>query len=425
MSEDRLFTRVCQCTLMGAPFWWLLGFNLFVYHFVAAFLLLRMVHRYTSEDRGIYVPPSAIYLMMIMTVYFFSLLINGMSADTMRMMASVYNLSYWGMGFSLVLVLANTCSFSHMKGFLKAFLWLGCAIAIMGILVFIVSNGGRNNLAFHTPLYGLTRILGHTTLVENSLMAKPLSWDWLASVRHPRLNLMSPYPTASGGVIMLIVVMTVTWGMWEKKLRSPLFLLLVIANMAALFMTLSRMPIIALGVSFVGVLLIQRRHAILWILAFLLLLSVTLPWLEKMTEWVLGLRGGSTTGRIALYQESFRQMSGVDWILGMGFKPRVYLISTPLGSHSTIISLIYKTGVSGAIIFIIFQAHLLWRWFSMKAFVVEKKSYLNLWFGLGWALSCMAMLMITEDIDAPQLLAFAYFVLLGIFEAYYRERVPE
>jgi len=144
--------------------------------------------------------------------------------------------------------------------------------------------------------------------------------------------------------------------------------------------------------------------------------------LTQLMEWIFQLREGSTTGRLALYKYSLQVFEGVDWILGFGLRPRdesAFLV--PIGSHSTYLSMLFKTGVIGCSIFILFQAQLLMRWLRFRGIATRRRNLFCLWQGLGGVFTGVGLWMFTGDIDAPQLLAFLYFSLVGVFEALVRE----
>jgi O-antigen ligase len=101
----------------------------------------------------------------------------------------------------------------------------------------------------------------------------------------------------------------------------------------------------------------------------------------------------------------------------MGAKPRENFLSIPVGSHSTYISVLYRVGIMGLLAFIAFQISCIFAWLRIRINLIGRDQH-RLWSILGVALIAMSIWMIGEDIDAPQLVAFLYFILVGIIFAF-------
>ena len=413
---DNPFMKIWKGTVLGAFFWWLLGLNLFFYHLVAGLLFLGILFVAAKNPKGLFLPSSFFFLLLLSAIYAFSILIHASASDFSRVLAAFYNLSFWLMGLMLVVILANTFTFSQIPSLLKVFYSVAWFSGLLALAVMGIWFSGTRSFIFPTPLYGLTNWLGHTTLVETTLMVRLLLVDWFASFTRPRFNLFSPYPTAAGGILMILLTMLLVRFFIDKKINKPLFIFLFLSNLLGLVMTLSRISLLALALSLAWVFFIQRKHFPLWIFLSLGVLVLALPALEKFTQYFLELREGSTLTRWDLYQYSLDQLEGVDWILGLGVKPRGQAFEFPLGSHSTYLSLLFKTGVTGLVTLGTFHASLFFRWYRLKSLLREDRQMFYLWQGLGMIFFAMAIWMLTEDIDAPQLLAFLYFSFVGIFE---------
>ena len=420
-SDKDFALAVWRWGLWGAPLWWVLGLNLVIYHLLSFTLLFIVISRAERKGETVHFEGAGLYLIALTGVYMFSILLHFASSDMSRLLAGTYNLSFWVMGTSLILTLSNRFSLNQSGKFLQSFLPFTFVTGILAILCFFLPFLGFSSVIFETPLYKLGDVLGRTVLVENSLLVNLLQLDWFVSVWRPRFNLYSPYPTAAGAVFLIALVMLVTWARMEKKTASPFVWFLVLPNLLGLFMTLSRISMLALGVSVTVIFFLQMQRAWIWIFLLLLGLIAALPLLDQWTTFLWGLREGSSVQRLELYQYSLQQLEGADWILGLGLKPREEAFRFPLGSHSTYLSMLFKTGVVGLIIFLAFQLHLALRWYQLKNFLRRSSKEFFLWQGFGMVFFGMAVWMITEDIDAPQLLAYLYFSIIGVFEGFHRE----
>lgn len=402
--------------------WWFLGLNLFIYHAAAFFLLFQLLQQQRSLNSGVYFPFSATLLLFLSAVYGFSILIHAPVSQMSRVIAAVYNLSFWFMGASLTVLLANAFRLEDIPRIVGAFKRVSVLLAALTLIMLAVLLVRPDPIELNTPLHGMAKYLGNTNLVKDSLVIRPLMVDWFAASSRPRLNLLAPYPTASAGLIMIVVFFLMIDAVIQKRTRSLGWMLLLGLNLTALFLTLSRMSLLAVLISTLFVWFAGRRNLFVWTALSLLGLLLLLPMLMPFSEWLMGLRGGSTSTRMNLYRYTLDQLTGVDWVLGVGIKAREEsAFSIPIGSHSTYISLLYKSGILGVALFAVFQVKLFMNWFSMREDARVRRIYFLFWRGFGYVFLGMGLWMITEDIDAPQFLAFLYFSLVGLFEGFRKE----
>ncbi len=420
LEKDNFFSR-WKWIVMGVSLWWVLGFNLFIYHAAAFFFFCQLMQNASRRGTGLYLPPTAVLIFLAAAIYGFSIVIHAPTSQTTRIIAALYNLSFWLMGALLVVVLSNAFRMDSMEDVFSAFRSLSVQVAVLTLIVFIFWLKRTDQLELQTPLFGLSKFLGSTNLVKDSLIIRPLTFDWFASSSRPRLNILAPYPTASAGLIMIAIFFLFTDGVLKKRTQSPFWIGLLGASFLALGMTLSRMSILALSVSFLFVWFIGRKHFFVWVVVGGSLFLAILPWLSQFTEWIMGLRGGSSSVRMDLYRYTIDQLSGADWILGVGMKPREDIFAIPIGSHSTYVSMLYKSGGVGLGVFVLFQIVLFLRWFSLKEDARARRHYFLFWRCLGFVFVSMGLWVITEDIDAPQALSFLYFSSIGIFEGFRKE----
>ncbi len=421
-STNNFYLKFWRWVVLGAPAWWFLGVNLGIYHLAALLLLIGMMQSSLAGNLPVFLSSSSKFLFAYVVIYAFSLTANAPTAgDSMRVIASAYNLSYWIMGLFLVTVMSNVFSLADTKVVFKTFFDMSLVIGLLTVVILILMLAGFQTLMVYTPFYDLTKLLGHTTLVENSLVVKMLYWEWFASTLFPRFNLFSPYAVATAEVLVFILVMSICHAQLQKKLRSPLFLFISLCVFFAMLMTLSRMPVIAFIAGGLVVFLIGKRQSFIWILLFSIFLFSIYPWIDQSINFILNLRQGSNLGRLELYRYSLSRLEGIEWIIGRGIKNREELnFVGPLGSHSTYLSVLFRTGLVGLATFVSFQIYLFWTWYGLKSAAAKSPEHFFLWRALGWIFIAISMCMVTDEIDVPQLVAFLYFSLVGIFEGFRR-----
>ncbi|MBU3759445.1 MAG: hypothetical protein FGM27_05880 [Candidatus Omnitrophica bacterium] len=407
--------------LGGALVWWVLGLNLFIYHGAAVFLASFFLMGKRSSGKGLFIPASAVTLFFLSAVYLFSIALNAAANEPSRVLAACYNLSFWLMGMVLITAMANAFKLEEIPEVFEAFRKLSILICVLTLAVVFFMLRDSGPIEFRTPLYGFSQHLGNTALIKDSFVLKPLMVDWFASYSRLRLNLLGPYPTASAGLIMIVLAFLMNETR-KLKHRNRLWQWGVLGlNAAALFLTLSRMSILAFFLAVAAAWFLEKKKVLLWVLFSAGVLLLLLPWMIPFSEWMMGLRGGSTSTRLSLYRYTIDQLDGLDWIVGVGIKAREEGFAIPIGSHSTYVSLLYKTGALGLFLFTAFQARLILSWIQLKEYARSRRNYFFFWRVCGYVFISMGFWMITEDIDAPQLLAFLYFSLVGMFEGFQKK----
>jgi len=215
------------------------------------------------------------------------------------------------------------------------------------------------------------------------------------------------------------LMMAITSVRTRGTFKKPLFFFLLFVNLFALVMTWSAVSIFGFAVSFILVGMAWRKTSFLWVLFFIIPLIMAAPriylvvgqYLNRFQESRSFLPDGLLMG--------LTQFGGLDWLFGVGLKLR----PVSLTSHSTYLSLLYRSGIVSVIIFFLFQVYLIVKWLQLRSIVFHQRDRLLFWEGLGWIIISIGLWMITQDIGAPQLLAFLYFSMIGVFEGFRRKCV--
>lgn len=419
--RNGLQLAVVGLVIFLAPLWWALGVNLVVYHLTALLCFGLLVIDAAYENRRIRVPATSWLLLSVATIYAFSIIVNGPQYGMMRIVAATNNLTYWIAGAMLVMVVSDRFRLSYLKNLLRLFPALGVLNVLIALLTLAAMAIGVGELSIPTPFKSVSGVLGDTALVEYSTHMRIITADYFSEQNVPRFNLYAPYPTAAGAFFMISLPMLVAWGFQDRRWPSFLFLLLFSGHLLGLGMTLARMAILALMASTLGIYVLQKQRVWLWIMGVGIATVFCAPVLLQLADRVVTSRQGSSESRFDLYRDSLAQIEGLEWITGRGIRTHSAEHGMPYGSHSTYVSLTYRTGLLGLSAFLLLQMVVFYRWYQLKAKTQSTRQLRIYWRSLGVVLLSMPMWMITEDIDVPQLLAFMYFAAVGLLEGLRRE----
>ena len=111
-------------------------------------------------------------------------------------------------------------------------------------------------------------------------------------------------------------------------------------------------------------------------------------------------REGSNSMRFAIYFESIHTLFQYNPVFGIGTK--ILYMGYPLGSHSTYVGILYKTGIVGTLLFLILIVSILDKYNKTKFKLVL------------FAVLSLLVCYIFEDLDATNWVGMAFFSLIGI-----------
>jgi O-antigen ligase len=245
--------------------------------------------------------------------------------------------------------------------------------------------------------------------------------DKLFGYPFPRSPGFNIYGTALGITMVLMVAMTLAY-FRAKKTKKGLFLILSL-EIIGLLLSLSRITIIGFLVALVLVYVVvnfrEKKKLLIKIIPVILVLVVVLLIIippQKIIDAFADFRGGSTLWRAKLYNLTLDQAFEKP-VFGHGYKPRPEDFPVPIGSHSSFLGVFYKTGFLGLIVFCGFWVGVLWRWWKQKRFVHRDDVLGPIWYYSGVALVAGLIWMLTEDLDAPPVAAFLFFIVVGVIFA--------
>ncbi|WP_181418031.1 O-antigen ligase family protein [Ureibacillus chungkukjangi] len=145
--------------------------------------------------------------------------------------------------------------------------------------------------------------------------------------------------------------------------------------------------------------------SILSVLVLMFFYSSVVDTIYQAVEELLQAREGSNDSRTYLMLESIRVSFDNSPLIGMGIKDRS-ILGYPLGSHSTYIGFIYKTGIVGFVIGL-----MLFIVINIKILLVKLNGAELL---VKISLILMTALFAVEDIDGSNWLIVLYFIFVGL-----------
>jgi len=184
----------------------------------------------------------------------------------------------------------------------------------------------------------------------------------------------------------------------------------------AFLLSLSRIAMLALPAAALFVILGRLKVSRLKViggLAAVLLIVLVFVSPQKMIRTASEFRKDSTASRGELYRITLSEALKKP-VLGHGFKPLLEDFPMPIGSHSTYIGVLYRTGFLGFLIFGAFWLAVLRTWWRQRPRLAVNETLRHLWTFGGVAFLSGLIWMFAEDLDAQPVASFLYFIIIGL-----------
>ncbi len=419
-------TTVLQDLALGIvliPLWYVLGIRFCVFHLLALLVLLKTVLRLRAAREKFTFPPEACFLSAYILLYGLSLALNAGGMPTARAIASLNNLSFWVMGLALLLSLANAFPGGDVRGLLQAFRFFGLVSALFALfsLAFWLAvreyPSAQSLLLRILPDRVAAVVLDRAPLLQASLDLGFVRPDKLFGREFPKPVGFDVYSSTLGLTMIFLILGTLACYRVMKK-KKGLAVVLILEGLAFLF-SLSRIAWAALPAALLFIYLGRGKKKTLKIVAGAtagLLAASVLIIPQKWIGAAAAFRKGSTINRIALYKTALHQTLDKP-VLGHGYKPRVEDFPLPIGSHSMVVGVLYKTGILGFLVFGGFWLSVFLRWWRRRPRAPAEGTPEILWFTAGAGFLSLLVWMLAEDLDAPPVAAFLAFIVVGLVVA--------
>lgn len=417
-------TSVLQDLALGVvliPLWYVLGIRFCIFHLLALLVFIKTILRRHADREKLSFPAESIFLLAFIFIYGLSFLLNSKDMPLVRALASLNNLSFWVMGFCLIFAVYNAFPREDGRSLLRAFRIFGLIsslFVIFSLSSWILSHKywkAESLLLMLAPEKAVTVIQSSgATLLQSSMTLRFVRKDKLFGHKLPRPNGFDIYSNSLGVVMIYLLMMTLAYHRILRK-RKGLAVFLALEGLAFL-LSLSRIAMLALPMAIIFVIISRKKVPPLKMiggLAAALLLVFVFVSPQKMIRAASDFRKDSTASRGKLYKITLSEAIKKP-VLGHGFKPLLKDSSMRIGSHSTYIGVLYRTGFLGFLIFGAFWLAVLRTWWRRRSLSAVNETLRHLWTFGGVAFLSGLIWMFAEDLDAPPVASFLYFIIIGL-----------
>lgn len=421
MSERALKgVEVLRQVIRWHPVAWVLGLG-GVFALVGSLWAALVSVRGTREPARLGPGVVALGLFVLLYVAALTAAVITREHDMSRVIASTYNLALWLGGIATLIVVATEVRGEADAAWLLSAVRDACLlVGVLGVPLTLTWFLGYGELRVPTPLGLLAPGLAGAgmPLVRSMLHPSVVVTDWLFGLPFPRLTLLHPYPNALAlaaliGIAAELFLRARTdparrrWGLDVARL-ALLAIPLVLTwqrTILVVFVALAA----AHAVVRAGDRLTRPVIRALAVAGIIAVAPIVLRSLDAATVLVRDARAGSTASRASAYGDAWALIADRP-LAGYGVKVREADRAISVGSHSTYLGTLLKTGVGGLVLVLVWASDVAVR--SVRVFF---RGGAVGW--LGVAGLTIVVWMAVEDIDAPAFASLLAFSLLGIVGA--------
>ena len=375
--------------------------QLLLFALLLMLLIVRLKNRLFQEVR---LDSVAGLLFGFISIYLLSILIDSQGAETDRIFAAFNTWATWMLAVSFYVIFRH-CSINRDRISTIAF----ANIATIIFLALLHYSGIQIALPWdNRTLSGI---------------------DWINGMRSTRLHAFLEYSTLVAAMYFIFFPLSLrSVARWRCTWLAYGYCIVAILPVVACS---SRMGILlAIAVTIAGVFYIDdacgngrlTRNAKLFLSLLVAVCFIGLFHNEitMAVESLLDSRQGSTDTRSALYEYSLHRVLGESPLFGCGIKEIVpqFGDAVPVGSHSTYIGILYRTGIVGFVLF--FSALLM---LIRRIALADSSNRVN-GYRLLFVLVCCAFF-ITEDIDGADWLVVCTFAVAGLLSNRCRDSIND
>lgn len=407
------------CTIAFIPIFCIFGIKFLFFQFCALALLIlnlknNKIINLIKEDKSIKVFYLSILSFMLCNII--AIIINPLGFEKREFFSSFYHLSYWISGIILAIFFASNdeTNINNLKLIKKSIFILSIFQVMVFLLSIIEWNFGDIWNQKHGIIYNLFPILKDNKFFSEVTSINLSYVDWVGDSYKYRFNGFYMYPATAGITTLYLLCYCSDFKLLKNKITEYILAIILVVM---IYLTRSRMVYLSiiLGIfSTTFILFINKksRKYIFTISTLLLAILIIFILSFDIIDKVILSRVESSIDRFSVYSYSLATAFKFP-LFGVGDKFSVDDMYLLIGSHSTYINVLVKSGFLGLLFILIAFGTVFVRIFENKKSIGCIKSK-RLWFISTFLFITTIIWMCTEEIDWPSITAFFFFMNIGV-----------
>lgn len=413
--------HLIRMAIITLPFWHPIGLSLVMLPLIC--LLSLFMRTIDAAQHRLSNPVSWVLCLLAIILTFssiFNYISNGFTFQ--RLVGALHNAMYWFLGAWFTYLVARNLTIENFRVLSRAASVSLFILLWMSAFTLIVFYLNQNQVLTIPTFVGL--FVNNLSLPD--LLRQTLQWKLYSNATDfgflfPRLVLVGPYANIYASLLAGLTLLA--WPTMMEMQRPKLYLLLTVILICLTF-SASRTVILSLILCISCLLWMSSRMHFKLILFCLVPAVAIAVWMLFDIDQVqsLDFRSGSTDTRFFLYALTLEAIAENNVFIGAGYKPLVldFFNSLSLGSHSTPLSIAMRGGLFGMLLWLTIQIYLVissvrgLRAARLMALKNRPRNHISAIVSASLYILMFCFIQLTEDVDANGIIAFAYFLSVGL-----------
>lgn len=404
-----------------------LGIRFFIFHIISfiLFCLCIVKNKDIKNIKNIFTSKEFIGIAIYLISMIIALIVNPLNATGTKLLSPIYLMSFWIMGLCVMFSIKyySTLNSRSITKLSKYLFFLGIATIVLFVISTIYWNVSDQNLSgLNGFLYYIIPEKLRISFFYNLTEIKLIFSDYGGKGWISRFNGFEVYQVASATVTVILAVYSYIY-LKSIKVKSKFIRIITYISyylMLSITLYFNRSRTIFVGVFLAIILtlfikLINKKNykKIFFYFVALISISILIAYFSGIIENLLNIRPNSNRDRMFVYSKAIETFKMYP-IFGVGVRYFVPESAIPIGSHSTYLGVLMRSGIVGFVGIVIYKASILISIYKNKEAIGTSAFKRTLWNVSTFVFVFISIFMILEDIDWPSIVAFLYFVNVAI-----------
>lgn len=414
--------KIISWSIILIPIFWILGVKFIFFQICAISLLVLNIKNKSiikNFKRNKYNKLYIFFLIGFILSNIISVFINPLGFRRIEFVSTFYHLSYWGAGIIITVYIVNSANEIKLFKAIKNAIYI---LALWQVLVFIISiiqwNIGDIWSERHGLIYYILPFMSKNNFISEVTSINLFFIDWINNITKYRFNGFYMYPATAGITTFYILCYL---GGFDKfkfiKNKSIIKYAIIIMLSVCIILTRSRMVYLCIlvGFLFTSILYVINKKNykyMIYLITGLTIISLTLIFSLDIMEKIITARAASSIDRFSTYLYGIKTALSYPFF-GIGDKFKVEGVYLLIGSHSTYINILVRSGFIGLFFVLSALTVVFIKIMNNKKSIGCIKSR-NLWFSSSLLFISTCIWMATEEIDWPSITIFMFFINISI-----------
>lgn len=410
--------------ILGIPIWVFLGVRFFIFHLIS-FITFIIIVKKNDNKKEIFKLNEISGIIIYLISMIVSLLINPLNASGENLLSPLYLISFWIMGIFIIISIKKSENLTQDNFYKlgKAAFIIGISTIIIFLVAFILTKL-ENTITkeFNGLLYYLLPENLKIRFFYNLTIIKLIFNDFGGNGFVLRFNGFEVYQVASAAITLILAVYSYMYisvkdfkNRYSKIILSITYYIMILIT---LYFNRSRTIIAGIILSLLVLLFIKaiNKENYKKVITFFIIMSVAMfiiVCFSGIWDRLINIRPNSNRDRMFVYLKAFEMFKEYP-IFGVGVRYFIPESAIAVGSHSTYLGILMRSGIVGFIGILLFKVTILKKIFINKKYLSNNRFKRTIWNITTFIFVFMSIFMIFEDIDWPSIVAFLYFLNIAI-----------